>query len=308
MPEAPSFTARRHSPKADGPAWAAALAEEPWADASTLLKEDRSKSGRGVRVLAATLRGQEVVLKFYRYGGPLARARARLGVAAGDRHWAGAALLAAEGIPSAPMLALLSRTAGGVREDCLIMGRLEGVTLLHCMDQARRGQMPLARQHALADAVGLQVGCLLAAGLHNRDHKPSNLIVRFPEAGRGERPIVAVADCQGVHRLTRDRSRHAIRTQAGLAIEAIGAGVLPRRAIIARTLRAAVAAYTAHRFGKVPIEDALRMPKAEQDRVLAALPPGTALKAWPRIAQRIRLHGDPTPRVDPLATPKAASQ
>lgn len=294
MPQPPSFTTRRHSARADGPAWARALADEPWMDGATPLKEDG-----GVRVLAATLRGRAVVLKFYRHRGLFNRARARLGVAAGDRHWAGAALLAAEGIACAPMLALLSRTADGVREDCLVMGRLEGVSLLHWMDQARRGELPIAREHALADAVGLQVGCLLAAGLHNRDHKPSNLIVSF----EGDAPTVAVADCQGVHRLGRDRSRHTIRTQASLALEAIGSGVLPRRAIIARVLRAAVAAYTARRFGGVPVEHALRMPKAEQDRILAALPAGMGLKAWPRIAQRIRLHGDPTPRIDPLADP-----
>lgn len=299
MAEAPSFSARRHGPTGDGPEWARALSQEPWADSATLLKEDR-----GVRVMAAELRGRPVVLKFYRYGGPLGRARARLGMAAGDRHWAGAALLAAEGIPCAPMLALLSRKDGGVREDCLVMGRVEGVSLLHCLDQARRGEMPLRRQHALADAVGLQVGCLLASGLHNRDHKPSNLIVSFD----GDSPTVAVADCQGVHRLSRDRSRHSIRTQASLALEAIGAGVLPRRAIIARTLRAVMAAYTARRFANMPVEQALVLTKAEQDRVLGSLPRGMPLKAWPRIAQRIRGHGDPTPRVDPLATPQAASQ
>lgn len=299
MAEAPSFSPRRHGPSGDGPEWACALSQEPWAESATLLKEDR-----GVRVMAAELRGRPVVLKFYRYGGPFDRARARLGMAAGDRHWAGAALLATEGIPCAPMLALLSRKDGGVREDCLIMGRLKGVSLLHCLDQARRGEMSLQRQHALADAVGLQVGCLLASGLHNRDHKPSNLIVSF----ESDSPTVAIADCQGVHRLSRDRSRHSIRTQASLALEAIGAGVLPRRAIIARTLRAVMAAYTARRFAKMPVEQALVLTKAEQDLVLDSLPRGMPLKAWPRIAQRIRGHGDPTPRVDPLATPRAASQ
>lgn len=295
-----SFTARRHSAQADGPAWAAALADESWADTAVLLKEDGP-----VRVLAAKLRGREVVLKFYRYQGVVGRVRARLGVAPGDRHWAGAALLAAEGIPSAPMLALLNRREGQVREDCLIMGRLGGASLLHCLDQAKRGDMPLTQQHNLARAVGLQVGCILAAGLHNRDHKPSNLIVKFDEADPDAMPTVAVADCQGVHRLDRDKSRHAIRTQASLALEAIGAGVLPRKAIIAMTLRATMAAYTARRFGKLSVEDALKMPKGEEDRILASLPDGMALRAWPRIAQRIRVHGDPTPRVDPLAFPKA---
>lgn len=273
--------------------------DEPWAQTATLLKQDR-----GVRVQAATLRGRPVVLKFYQTKGIVGRTRARLGVAAGDRHWAGAALLAAEGIHCAPMLALLSRQNGPLREDCLVMGRLEGQTLLRWLADIERGLVPVARQHALARAVGAQVGCLLAAGLHNRDHKPSNLIVCF----EGERPTVAVADCQGVHRLERDKSRHAIRTQASLALEAIGAGVLPRRTIIAMTLTSAVAAYTARRFAKASVEHAMALDKAERRRIVRALPRRTALAAWPRIAQRIRLHGDPTPRVDPLALPVPATR
>lgn len=298
MAEPPSFTARRHSAQADGPAWAAALAQEPWAESAVLLKEDG-----GVRVLAATLRGRDVVLKFYRYRGLISRVRTRLGVAAGDRHWAGAALLAAEGIPSAPMLALLNRRDGSACEDCLVMGRIEGVNLLECLEQAKRGEIPIRQQHALARAVGLQVGCLLAAELHNRDHKPSNLVVSFDASDPAAMPTVAVADCQGVHRLNRDKSRHALRTQATLALESIVAGVLPRKAIIAQTLRATVAAYTARRFGKMPVESALRMPKHEQKRILDSLPSGVPLRAWSRIAQRIRTHKDPALRRDPAANP-----
>lgn len=244
------------------------------------------------------------MLKFYRHARAFDRLRARLGMAAGDRHWAGAALLAAEGLPCATTLALLSRRMGQrmgrKREDCLVMERLQGPTLLECMDQAKRGQMPVKRQHALARAVGLQVGCLLAAGLHNRDHKPSNLVVAFDAQDPDAMPTIAVADAQGVRRLESDKARHTIRTQASLVIEAIGTGVTPRRTLIAATLSAAVAAYTARRFASTPVEQALRLPKAKQRSILAALPRGTALAAWPKIAQRIRLHGDPTPRVDPL--------
>lgn len=303
MADPPSFTARRHSAQADGRAWAAALAEEPWAETAVLLKEDG-----GVRVLAATLRGRHVVLKFYRYRGLVSRVRTRLGMAAGDRHWAGAALLAAEGIPSAPMLALLNRRDGSGCEDCLVMGRLEGTNLLHCLEQAKRGEMPIRQQHALARAVGLQVGCILAAELHNRDHKPSNLIVSFDANDPDAMPTVSVADCQGVHRLNRDKSRHAIRTQATLALESIVAGVLPRKAIIAQTLRATVAAYTARRFGKMPIEDALRMPQSEQKRILDSLPHGMSLGAWSRIAQRIRVNKDPALRRATPTTPAPPGQ
>lgn len=298
MSNAPSFTARRHGPAADGAAWARALTDEPWADRAELLKHDG-----GVRVLATTLRGRAVVLKFYRHRGLVNRARARLGLAAADRHWAGAALLAAEEIECAPMLALVSRRDGSVREDCLVMGRLEGQTLLRWLEHVKLGRVPLRQQHAVARAVGAQVGCILAAELHNRDHKPSNLVVRV-ELGR---PVVAVADCQGVKRLERDKSRHTVRMQASLALEAIGAGVLPRRTLIAMTLSSAVAAYAARRFGKASVEQALAMDRAERRRILRALPRGTALAAWRRIAERIRVHGDPTPRVDPLAEPRAVA-
>lgn len=296
MATTPSFSARRHGPDADGPAWARALDNEPWAERATLLKEDGA-----VRVLATTLRDRPVVLKFYQHRGMLSRLRARLGFAAADRHWAGAALLAAEDVECAPMLALVSRRKGPVHEDCLIMGRLQGQTLLRWLDDVERGGVPIAQQHVVAQAVGAQVGCILAAGLHNRDHKPSNLIVRFEDG----KPIVAVADCQGVKRLERDKSRHTVRMQASLALEAIGAGVLPRRTLIAMTLSTAVAAYTARRFGKASVEDAMAMGRGERRRILHALPRGTALAAWRRIAERIRVHGDPTPRVDPLAEPGA---
>lgn len=298
MTRAPSFTARRHGPAADGSAWARALAEEPWAEGAVVLKQDGD-----VRVLATTLRGRAVVLKFYRHRGLVNRARARLGVAAADRHWAGAALLAAEEIQCAPMLALVSRRDGSVREDCLIMGRLTGQSLLRWLEDVKLGRVPVRQQHAVARAVGAQVGCILAAELHNRDHKPSNLVVWSD----GDRPIVAVADCQGVKRLERDKSRHTVRMQASLALEAIGAGVLPRRTLIAMTLSSAVAAYTARRFGKASVEQAMAMDRAERRRVLKAVPHGTALAAWPRIAERIRVHGDPTPRVDPLAEPRAVA-
>ena len=292
MPEGPQWHPRRHGPQADGPQWAKALSHEPWAESATVLKREG-----GCRVLAARLRDRDVVLKFYSHRGPVRRARARLGVASGDRHWAGAALLAAEEVPCPEMLALVSRRSGPVREDCLIMEKLDGQTLLRWLAEVKGGRVPVSRQHAVARAVGAQVGCILAAGLHNRDHKPSNLIVRF----EGERPIVAVADCQGVKRLEREKSRHTVRMQASLALEAIGTGVLPRRALIAMTLATAVAAYTARRFGKASVEHAMAMDRAERRAILRSLPPGTALAAWPRIAERIAIHGDPTPSVDPLA-------
>ena len=201
------------------------------------------------------------------------------------------------------MLALASRRIAGAREDCLIMERLKGQTLLRWLEGVREGRVPVAEQHAVARAVGAQVGCILAGELHNRDHKPSNLIVRFED----DAPIIAVADCQGVKRLERDKSRHTVRMQASLALEAIGSGVLPRRTLIAMTLASAVAAYTARRFGKASVERAMAMDPRERRKILAALPRGTALAAWPRIAERIRIHGDPTPRVDALAEPRAAS-
>ncbi len=297
MAETPRFKPRRQGPSADGSAWASVLASAPWADSAELLKEDGN-----VRVLAASLRGRSVVLKFYRHSGPRDRVRSRLGAAPADRHWAGAALLAAERIPCAEMLALVSRSGGGVREDCLIMGRLEGQTLLQWLRALRDGQVPIAQQHAVARAVGAQVGCILAAELHNRDHKPSNLIVRF----EGDRPVIAVADCQGVKRLEREKSRHTVRMQACLALEPIGTGVLPRRTIIAMTLASAVASYTARRFGKASLDQAMHMSRADRRAILGSLPRGTALAAWPKIAERISIHGDPTPKVNPLGDAEAS--
>ncbi|NRA59113.1 MAG: hypothetical protein HRU13_13460 [Phycisphaerales bacterium] len=70
------------------------------------------------------------------------------------------------------------------------------------------------------------------------------------------------------------------------------------------TLASAVASFTARRFGKTKIRDAINMGRVDRRTILRSLPRGTALAAWPRIAERIAFHGDPTPKVDPLADPE----
>jgi len=258
------------------------------------------KLDEGVSVYRATLRGQPVALKLTRHAGPLRRLRSRLGVAPADRHWSGAALLAAEGLCPAAPLVLLSQAGTDGRWDCLVSQWADGPTLLARMASARDGTLAPRRQRAIARAVGLHAGCLAAAGLTSRDHKPSNLVIRWPEGARW--PEVIVVDCQGVSRVGGDRGRHALRMRASLVLEAIGTGVTPRRTHMARALRAFAAA-TACRLAGVPVGEVLRLPPQRERDALASLPRGHALAAWHRIAERIASHGDPTPRVDPLAPP-----
>ncbi|MEO1009170.1 MAG: hypothetical protein AAFX79_11430 [Planctomycetota bacterium] len=308
MADGGAWRATRAAAGEDGPAWARALEAEPWRDAARALKVDGD-----TRVLAATLRNRAVVLKFGHLGVRARAIKARLGLSPADRNWAGAALLAAEGIPCARMLALLAErpSPGTPPRQCLISAFEPGETLLHYARLAHAGELAFRRQRRLARAVGLHVGCILAGDLYNRDSKPSNLIVRWDDDAPGDPardiaddawPSLTVVDCQGVRRLVRKRAYRSMRMQASLILEPMGLCMTPRRPHIARTLRATMAAYAARRYAGVPVEAALRLDLKAEHELLASIPE-RAIAGWHRIAERIRVHGDPTPRVDPLAEP-----
>jgi len=255
------------------------------------------KAGRHSFVGRATLEGQPVVVKWRELTTLNDRAKCVFGASRAFRQWRGARLLASAGIPTARPFALLvqygvsgAESAAGqsVRNyanprEWLILESIPGKTVLHHIAD---GELSLIDQHALARAVGVQVGAMLRAGICNRDHKPSNLIASFDDGV----PIVTLVDTVAIRR--RSNPGEMVRMLATLLIESIGVGVAPRGAIVFRVLRDACAAWLEGTLGRP-----LGTHKGDR-KALRALVRSTAR----RIDQYIRFHGDPTPKDNPLQT------
>jgi tRNA A-37 threonylcarbamoyl transferase component Bud32 len=113
-----------------------------------------------------------------------------------------AAQLEGAGIRVNRPVLLRHRRAGG---QVLVFGYIEGRSLYHELfddpPPARRGAARCVRRLRIARAVGAQMGAMIAAGLVNRDHKPSNLII--DERCRAGRAQPVLIDPLGV-RATRD--------------------------------------------------------------------------------------------------------
>lgn len=276
---------RRVAPGESGGAWLAALAAFDPASARVL------KSDANVAVSMAALRGRDVVIKAWDRTTPWARMRSRLGLSPAWAHWRGAAWLHSRGIATARVLALVHERPGpGELVEWMIMDALPGRSLIQILADlhADPRAMPARRQHALARALGRQLAALDKAGRFNRDHKPSNLIVAWPEeipgghdwAGRfSEEPVIGIIDCVGLRQSGRERWRGVRRMLASLIIEPTGCGLSIRKA-----LRLRVLASFLEQQGSTPRE-ARR----------AALRGG-----WTSVERLVAAHGDPTPRVSPL--------
>ncbi|MCC6660033.1 MAG: hypothetical protein IT437_04015 [Phycisphaerales bacterium] len=152
----------------------------------------------------------------------------------------------------------------GPDDEVLVMERLAGPTLL---DTMARGGGDVRDDHQLAATIGGQVAAF--GRWFNRDHKPSNLIVL---RDRGILSL-AVIDTVAIRRAPRDS---AARMLASLVLEPTGCGRPPRLPLRMRALRAYLAA-----------------------RGMTGRAARNAL--WRRVAAILQAHGDPTPRVDPLA-------
>jgi len=141
----------------------------------------------------------------------------------------GAARLRSAGVVTSELLGLFEvRTESGGAEQWLALRALPGETLAHAMARDARS---FADGAALARRAGGLVRTLCDAGLFNRDHKASNLIV----LDSGE---IGVVDTVAVRRR---RSGDEFRQRMLLAMckELAGIGALPRRAQLMRCLRAA---------------------------------------------------------------------
>lgn len=259
------------------------------------------KAGKHSFVGRTILDGQLVVVKWRELTTLGDRAKCVIGASRAFRQWRGARLLARAGIPAARPLALLvqiritaadSASGQPVRDyahprEWLILENIPGQTVLH---HIAGGKLSVIDQHALARAVGVQVGAMLRAGLCNRDHKPSNLIAEFVDGV----PLVTLIDTVAIRR--RSNPGEMVRMLATLLIESIGVGIAPRGAIAFRVLRDACAAWLEGTLGRP-----LGTHKGDR-KALRALVRSTAR----RIDQYVRFHGDPTPKDNPLVAPPPA--
>ncbi len=145
-----------------------------------------------------------------------------------DRHAIkqsiGAQRLHAAGVPTSLPLAILDVLSGnGDRERWLVLAALQGESLAH---HCKRGDV----SPALAQRAGELVRTITGAGLFNRDHKASNLIVT-PEGGVGVIDTVAIRKAAG--------SEPQRRMLLAMCMELQGINAMPRRSQLLRCLLAA---------------------------------------------------------------------
>lgn len=230
----------------------------------------------GAEVYRATMLGKTVVVKVRMAGGVVEWLKRGCRASRGWRQWRGVPRLASAGVHSpAPVALAVEHTEGGTRE-WLVMDAAQGRSLLeHLADvHAGRGVVGVHMQHELARAMAGLIRGLDRAGLFNRDHKPSNIIVT--SLGKGGPPTFAVIDTVAIRRGRRpDRMLHA------LFVEPLGVGVPPRRSLAMRVV---------HELVRLEHPGA---PPAEQRTRRHGL--------WVEVSKAIERHGDPRPKDNPLA-------
>lgn len=229
---------------------------------------ERLKDDGGTAVLRASLLGREVVLKRWDLGSLGARVRAVLRAAPADRHWRNAAWLAARGITTARPLALATEYRRPHPRRWLAMEHVPGRTLLQ---EIAGGDLGVRDEHSIAWLLGQQLARFRALPAYNRDHKPSNLIVTGDEEGSQ----IAVIDCIAIRRGRGGPDR----MMASLLIEPAGCGLRVRRALRMRVLCSYL---------------------DDMDRPAGSIRRDTRDRLWRAVEGRVRAHGDPRPRVNPL--------
>lgn len=257
---------RRTAPGIDPAAWLHALAGGAWLPASKLLKSDGD-----AWVRRATLEGHDVVIKC-RPAGRHETLKRFARSTRGDRHWRGAAWLASHALDTAEPLLLADALVDHAPCELLVTAYVDAPTLLQLL---HAHDLSVRQQHAVARAVGQHLRAMLAGGRHNRDGKPSNLLL-IPDADTFR---VVTLDCVAIRR---GRSFRAYkRSLANLLLEPIGTGCRPRLALCARVVR----------------ELTGPPPRNPDERNLWWV---DRAYSWYRVKEHIEAHGDPTPRVDPL--------
>jgi hypothetical protein len=268
----------------DPAAWSRALADPAWLASSQLLKDEPNSSW----VRRATLNGRDVVVKC-RYLNTTSRwLKSALGYGHGDKHWRGAAVLASRRIETARPIVLARACLDLARAEILVIEAVSGRSLLEELRAiGAGGGLTVRDQHTLAALIARQIASLTGTAnwMWNRDHKPSNLIVRRDASGQLG---VAVIDCVGIRGGSlRPAWMPWCRMFASLLIEPIGCGVPPRLALRMRVLREFVRA-SGVKAGHPAERSTIRL-------------------YWRTTERLIRRHGDPRPKTNPLVSPPSPS-
>jgi tRNA A-37 threonylcarbamoyl transferase component Bud32 len=280
------FRVERLAPGEHCRVWGAALtAFDP--AAAVVLKRDA-----GTTVYRASILGRELVLKCWELRTPGSRVKAAFRASRAHRHWLGAHQLEALGVRTAHCYSLVTETRTGRHpRQWLVMELLPGKTVLqHMADR----DLSVVQEHRLARALGRQVERIARGRYLNRDHKPSNLIV-IDIGGQEAETEVAVIDTVGIRKrrgLSKPGER-VWRMLHALVVEPIGVGIPPRRGLCMRVICEVLAAWQE------------RFPDREQD--IHSTHSGGRWILWNNVRASLQRHGDPTPRVDPLASPVASS-
>lgn len=264
-------------------AWLQALRSFDSGNAAVLKREGLSD------VLRAELLGLRVVIKRRTRSGLSDRIKWVCGQSRHHRHWRGAEWLLAHGFGAARPLVL----AVVGKQEWLVMEEVEGKSLLQVIAD---GGLSVRDEHQLARDVGRHLSALGKAGHFNRDHKPSNLIVERRRLGeklswKPKQPgrdgfSISIIDSVAIR-----RGKEPVRMLHALAVEPLGLRTLPRRSILARVLLSM-------------FEADYELPGLDADE-MRQITKGVRREMWDRVAESLRLHGDPTPRTNPLApTPR----
>lgn len=263
----------RSAPDENAQAWKTALQR---LDLGEPIKHE-SAPKRVSAVFRASVLGSQVAIKLDAPRG-LKRLLCTLGLdqTHARRQWSGASVLRAAEIDAAEGFVLarcLWNDRGTPRwAELVAVEWLEGRTLLEAIASATRPERP-----AIARAAGRLTARLTGSMILNRDHKPSNLIVRTPEGNTD--PQLAMIDTVGIRTgVLADRA--SVRMLRDLLLEPTGVGHPPTTRDIARFLQG----LREGGFWTGPP----RVVRAFKRQLIAS------------VREAIQAHGDPTPKVNPL--------
>ena len=226
-------------------------------DGGRILKSDRRSD---VRVHA--LQDREWVVKRYTVFAPKLWLYRFFRSSRCWREWRGAQRLGAAGVRSCTPLAIVHGRHHGRASESLVLPFVPGRNVARWL---KRHQDPDERRR-VADRLGQQLGLMCAAGIINRDHKASNVIIDASCAAGDVLPVII--DPAGLRRRRGDRQ--AYRMAALLYLTAGRRVPVPMRAAV-RCLRAMLRADTTLAQAK---PSRLRFAIAAIERELRRMPQG----------------------------------